>query len=95
MAKSRLHLNRAYKRAENFLEHDCMACMESWDVPKENGAMELCKFCGSNDIQVRQGIVYRPHNKDISPGYRGADIFSQYNHPGFNYGDDNDEDDDE
>lgn len=78
MTGPRSKISTSYKNADQFLEHDCMTCMESWDVPKSHGAMELCKYCRSKDIRVRVGVPYKPCQPDDDSRYTGPDIFDQY-----------------
>jgi predicted nucleic acid-binding Zn-ribbon protein len=65
--------------AENVIEHDCMACGESWDVYKDEGAMELCYYCGSNDIHTRPAPTeYWVHMFKEPKHPVGPDIYDQY-----------------
>ena len=78
MARPFPKLLTSQKNADKIIEHDCMSCMESWDVLKTEGEMELCKYCGSKDIRTRPGVphrVYIPYDDDR---YTGPDIFDQY-----------------
>jgi len=78
MAKPRPKLHTSQKGADSIIEHDCMACMESWDVLKDQGEMELCKYCGSKDIRTRPGVPHKVYQSYDDERYTGADIFDQY-----------------
>lgn len=78
MSKPVYKLLTSQRNAKNVIEHDCMSCMESWDVSKSEGVAELCRYCGSNDIRTRPGVPYNPHNQGERGYYGGADIYDQY-----------------
>jgi hypothetical protein len=70
--------------ANNVIEHDCPDCMESWDVWKDDGPMELCPYCGSNQIHTRNAPTeYWVHMFTEPKHPVGADIFDQYGSPGY------------
>lgn len=81
-SKGGLGICKSKANAHMYIEYNCMNpdCYAMWDLHESQEPLELCPYCGSNDIHSMRAPKTPRHNEERweRNAYPGADIYDQY-----------------